>query len=66
MVCNILTTPRIPALTDTFDDGKLIRLFESGSIMQYLVSIYDKHYKISFPYGTRDYYEMNVGLSPYA
>lgn len=25
---------RIPALTDTFSDGKLIRLFESGSIMR--------------------------------
>lgn len=29
---------RIPALTDTFEDGKTIRLFESGSIMQYLVA----------------------------
>lgn len=25
---------RIPALTDTFTDGKPINLFESGSIMQ--------------------------------
>ena len=28
---------RIPAITDTFTDGKEIRVFESGSIMQYLV-----------------------------
>ena len=28
---------RIPALTDKFTDGKEIRVFESGSIMQYLV-----------------------------
>ena len=27
---------RIPCMTDTFDDGKPIRLFESGSMMQYL------------------------------
>lgn len=49
-------------MTDTFDDGKQIRLFESGSMMQYLVATYDKDYKISFPYGTREFYEMNVGL----
>ena len=50
---------RIPALTDTFDDGKKIRLFESGSIMQYLVATYDRDFKISFPPGTREFFEMN-------
>jgi glutathione S-transferase len=50
---------RIPALTDTFTDGKTINLFESGSIQQYLVDQYDKDYKISYPRGTREYYEMN-------
>ncbi|KAF2001754.1 glutathione S-transferase II [Amniculicola lignicola CBS 123094] len=53
---------RIPALTDTFTDGKTINLFESGSIMQYLVSQYDKDYKISYPEGTREFYEMNNWL----
>ncbi|KAF2738723.1 glutathione S-transferase [Polyplosphaeria fusca] len=62
---------RIPALTDTFTDGKKIRLFESGSIMQYLVSRYDPEYKLSFPPGTREHYEMtnwlffqNAGVGP--
>ncbi|OCT48351.1 glutathione S-transferase [Cladophialophora carrionii] len=62
---------RIPAMTDTFSDGKQIRLFESGGIFQYLVDEYDKDYKISFPKGTREYYEMtnwvffqNAGLGP--
>lgn len=50
---------RIPALTDTFSDGKQIRLFESGSIQQYLVDEYDKDHKISYPKGTREYYEVN-------
>ena len=50
---------RIPALTDTFSDGKSISLFESGSIQQYLVDQYDKDYKISYPKGTREYYETN-------
>jgi len=53
---------RIPALTDTFTDGKTIRLFESGSIMQYLIAEYDEDYKISFPAGSRDFYEMNNWL----
>ncbi|KAK3697389.1 Glutathione S-transferase 2 [Vermiconidia calcicola] len=62
---------RIPALTDTFDDGESIRIFESGSIMQYLVNRYDKDYEISFPQGTREYIEMtnwlffqNAGIGP--
>ena len=53
---------RIPALTDTFSDGESIRLFESGSIMQYLVSRYDKDYKISYPPESREFYEMNNWL----
>ncbi|KAL1297028.1 hypothetical protein AAFC00_004619 [Neodothiora populina] len=54
---------RIPALTDTFNDGKQIRLFESASIMLYLVSEYDKEHKFTFPPGTRDFYEMNSWLN---
>ncbi|KAF2450120.1 glutathione S-transferase II [Karstenula rhodostoma CBS 690.94] len=53
---------RIPALTDTFTDGNPINLFESGSIMQYLVSRYDTEYKISHPPGSREWYEMNNWL----
>jgi glutathione S-transferase len=53
---------RIPALTDTFTDGKTINLFESGSIMQYLVDRYDSDHKISFPRGSREWYEMNNWL----
>lgn len=58
-------------MTDTFSDGQKIRLFESGSMMQYLVAEYDKDYKISFPPGTREFYEMtnwlfflNAGVGP--
>jgi len=53
---------RIPALTDTFSDGESIRLFESGSIHQYLVEQYDKEHKISFPAGSRESYEVNNWL----
>lgn len=50
---------RIPALTDTLHDGSPIRLFESGSIMQYLVDRYDTEHKVSYPRGTKEYYEVN-------
>ncbi|KAF2772930.1 glutathione S-transferase II [Teratosphaeria nubilosa] len=53
---------RIPALTDKFTDGKLIRVFESGSIMEYLVDRYDKDHKISFPRGSREHVEMTSWL----
>ncbi|KAK4917916.1 Glutathione S-transferase 2 [Elasticomyces elasticus] len=63
---------RIPAITDTFEDGNTIRLFESGSIFQYLAETYDSEsHKISFPAGSREYYEcnnwlwfQNAGLGP--
>ncbi|RHZ48642.1 glutathione S-transferase family protein [Aspergillus thermomutatus] len=62
---------RIPALTDTFTDGQKIRLFESGSILTYLAEQYDKDHKISYPRGTREYYEtiswlyfQNAGVGP--
>jgi glutathione S-transferase len=53
---------RIPALTDTFSDGKTINLFESGSIQQYLVEQYDTEHKISYPRGSREAYEVNNWL----
>ncbi|MCJ1366586.1 hypothetical protein MMC16_005715 [Acarospora aff. strigata] len=53
---------RIPAMTDTFTDGKQIRVFESGSILQYLVEQYDTEHKISYPKGSRESYEVNNWL----
>lgn len=50
---------RIPAITDTLDDGSGVRVFESGSIMQYLVARYDKEYKISYAPGTREHVEVD-------
>lgn len=53
---------RIPAITDTLEDGTTINVWESGSILQYLVEQYDKDYKISYPKGTREAYEVNNWL----
>lgn len=50
---------RIPAITDTLEDGGGIRIFESGSIFQYLVEQYDPEHKLSYPAGSREHYEVN-------
>ena len=55
---------RIPALIDIHSDGKEIRIFESGSIMQYLVDRYDTEHKISYPSGSREAVETTVRPSP--
>ncbi|KAK8135336.1 glutathione S-transferase [Apiospora sp. TS-2023a] len=53
---------RAPALTDTFEDGQTVKVFESGSIMQYLVDRYDKDHRVSYPYGSREHWEVNNWL----
>ncbi|KAK5662942.1 hypothetical protein OQA88_6354 [Cercophora sp. LCS_1] len=54
---------RIPAITDTFTDGKPIRVFESGAILQYLADRYDTEHKLSYPKGSREDWEVN-GYAP--
>lgn len=49
---------RIPAITDKWTDGKDIRIFESGAILQYLTERYDKDHKVSYPRDTPEYWEM--------
>ncbi|RAL13293.1 glutathione S-transferase family protein [Aspergillus homomorphus CBS 101889] len=48
---------RIPALVDEDENGNKITLFESGSMLLYLVARYDKDHKVSYPYDTPDYWE---------
>ncbi|KAL7275417.1 Glutathione S-transferase 2 [Rhizina undulata] len=63
---------RIPAIVDrSFADGKELPVFESGAILQYLTETYDKEHKISYPHGTREYWEVqqwlffqNAGVGP--
>ncbi|KIV92972.1 hypothetical protein PV10_04222 [Exophiala mesophila] len=53
---------RIPALTDVLEDGTDIKLFESASILQYLVERYDTDHIISYPRGTKEHYQTNNWL----
>lgn len=50
---------RIPAIVDMSDDGEQIRVFEGGSILQYLTERYDPDHKLSFPRGSKEYWECN-------
>ncbi|KAI1909040.1 glutathione S- transferase, nitrogen catabolite repression regulator [Ophidiomyces ophidiicola] len=45
---------RVPVLVDP-NNGDFT-IWESGAIMNYLVSQYDTEHKISFPYGTKEYH----------
>lgn len=45
---------RIPAIADSLEDGSEVNVFESGSIMLYLVERYDKEYRISHPRDTKE------------
>ena len=51
---------RIPAITDKLEDGTEVNIFESGSIMLYLIERYDRDHKISFPRGTREWIEVGT------
>ena len=48
---------RIPAMTDVLN-GKKIRVFESGAMLEYLVDRYDKDHKISYPRDTAEHWEV--------
>ncbi|KAK4078824.1 hypothetical protein PCL_04502 [Purpureocillium lilacinum] len=54
---NINPNGRIPAITDIYYDGRQIRVFESGAIMEYLVDRYDKDHRISYPKDSREHWE---------
>ncbi|PWY86723.1 putative glutathione S-transferase [Aspergillus heteromorphus CBS 117.55] len=49
---------KIPAITDTFSDGQEIHIWESGNVLKYLVERYDPEYKLWYPHGTRENYEL--------
>ncbi|CEL11346.1 hypothetical protein ASPCAL14449 [Aspergillus calidoustus] len=48
---------RIPALVDEDENGKQTMLWESGSMLLYLVARYDKDHKVSYPYDSPQYWE---------
>jgi Glutathione S-transferase len=49
---------KIPAITDVFKDGKEIHIWESGNVLKYLVEQYDPTFKLWYPHGTRENYEL--------
>lgn len=53
---------RVPVLTDIHPDGRMVRLFETGSIVQYLIDTYDTDHRISYPKGSHEAIEVNNWL----
>ncbi|EMR68737.1 hypothetical protein MGN70_007027 [Eutypa lata] len=53
---------RIPALTDKDENGQELKVWESGAMLQYLVARYDKDHKISYPYGSKEHWEVTSWL----
>ncbi|KAJ4301647.1 Glutathione S-transferase 2 [Kalmusia sp. IMI 367209] len=53
---------RIPALTDKDENGQVLKIWESGAILQYLVARYDKEHKISYPFGSKEHWETTTWL----
>lgn len=47
----------IPALDDEDEAGNKVTLFESTSMLLYLVGKYDKDHKVSYPYGSPEYWK---------
>lgn len=54
---------RIPAITDTFTNGKKINVFESGAVLEYLAERYDQDHKVSFPRDSPEYWEVKGWVS---
>ncbi len=54
---------RIPAIVDTDESGHDLKIWESGAILQYLVDRYDKDHKISYPHGSKEYWQMTSWVS---
>ena len=53
---------RVPVLTDIHPNGKMVRLFETGSILQYLIDTYDADHCVSYPKGSHEAIEVNNWL----
>lgn len=49
---------KIPAITDVFCDGREIHIWESGNVLKYLVEQYDPDFKLWYPHGSRENYEL--------
>ncbi|KAF4556693.1 Glutathione S-transferase-like protein 22 [Elsinoe fawcettii] len=53
---------RIPAITDKDESGQELKIWESGAILQYLVTRYDTENIISYPSGSKEHWQVTSWL----
>ncbi|KAK6957336.1 hypothetical protein Daesc_000120 [Daldinia eschscholtzii] len=57
---------RMPALVHIKEDGTSVSVFESGACLLYIAAEFDKDHKISYPYGTPEYWkQLSWSSSPF-
>ncbi|GAB1314340.1 hypothetical protein MFIFM68171_04550 [Madurella fahalii] len=54
---------RLPAIVHVKPDGTSVAVFESAACLLYLASEFDKEHKLSYPYGTPEYWTQLSWLS---
>lgn len=54
---------RMPSIVHVKDDGTYTTIFESGPCLLYLVSEFDTEHKLSYPFGTPEYWTQLSWLS---
>jgi glutathione S-transferase len=59
----LVANGRIPAIVDKTAETSGFAVFEGAAIQLYLTSRYDPEHKLSFPYGSAEYWEMVSWLS---
>lgn len=47
---------RVPAIVHVKEDGTSVTVFESAACLLYIASEFDKEHKLSYPFGTPEYW----------
>ncbi|KAJ8131975.1 hypothetical protein O1611_g1649 [Lasiodiplodia mahajangana] len=56
---------RMPAIVHVKEDGTSVTVFESAACLLYIASEFDKEHKISYPFGTPEYWSQMSWVSGY-
>ena len=54
---------RVPAIIHVKEDGTSVPVFESAACLLYMANEFDKEHKLSYPFGTPDYWQQVAWVS---